>query len=57
MTPYILILFAVFTGGSSSAVRVGFNSLESCTAGASEVTKNMLAAYPNAKIDWSCIKQ
>jgi hypothetical protein len=54
---WILILFAVFDGGSSSAVRVGFNSLESCTAGAKEVTQNMRAAYPTAKIDWSCIRQ
>lgn len=57
MTTYILILFAVFTGGSTAAVRVGFDSIETCVAGAKEVQQNTLAAYPGAKVDWSCIKQ
>ena len=57
MTAYILILFAMFDGGINTAVRVGFNSQETCVAAAKTVTDNVQQSHPGAKIDWSCVKQ
>lgn len=57
MNAYILILFALFDGGASAAVRVGFDSQITCVAGAKEVTAQLVASHPTAKVDWSCLKQ
>lgn len=57
MTSYILILFALFDGGATAAVRIGFDSQITCVAAAKDVTENLLRAHPAAKVDWSCVKQ
>jgi hypothetical protein len=54
---YILILFALFDGGATAAVRVGFDSQITCVAAAKEVSSQLLSSHPQAKIDWSCVKQ
>jgi hypothetical protein len=57
MTAYILILFALFDGSATAAVRIGFNSQETCVAAAKEVSANLLQTHPDAKVDWSCVRQ
>lgn len=57
MSAYILILFALFDGSATAAVRVGFDSQITCVAAAKEVATNLSQAHPGAKIDWSCVKQ
>lgn len=57
MTTYILILFALFDNSATAAVRVGFDSQITCVAAAKEVAENLLKSHPDAKVDWSCVKQ
>jgi hypothetical protein len=57
MSAYILILFALFDNSATAAVRIGFDSQITCVAAAKEVSDNLLKSHPNAKIDWSCVKQ
>ena len=57
MSAYILILFALFDGAATAAVRVGFISQETCVTAAKELTANLVQSHPTAKIDWSCVKQ
>lgn len=57
MTTYILILFALFDGSATAAVRIGFNTQDTCVAAAKEVSGNLLREHPGAKVDWSCVKQ
>ncbi len=57
MSAYILILFALFDGSATAAVRVGFDSQITCVAAAKEVADNLKRSHPDATIDWSCVKQ
>jgi hypothetical protein len=57
MSAYILILFALFDGGASAAVRVGFDSQITCVAAAKDLTDQLKRSHPNATIDWACVKQ
>jgi len=57
MSAWILILFATFDGSATAAVRIGFDSQITCVAAAKEVAAQLQSSHPNAKIDWSCVKQ
>jgi hypothetical protein len=57
MNSWILILFAAYANNATAAVRVGFDSQITCVAAAKEVADKIKASNPDAKIDWSCVKQ
>jgi hypothetical protein len=54
VTTWILIFFATFDASSQAAVRVGFNSNESCAAAARELQAKF---KPGTEVTWACVKQ
>ncbi len=57
MSSYILILFALFDGSATAAVRVGFDSQITCVAAAKDLSDMLKQSNPGAKVDWACVKQ
>jgi len=54
---YILLFFVMYANGPSTSVRVGFDSQATCVAAAKDTQAQLKTSYPDARIDWACVKQ